>query len=129
MNDQAVAMAQEAISNGRVERMPDARTYTVHGRTGTYMTTVDTQASSCTCEAGRQDRLCWHVVAVGLLHQDQAMRSARQQAFDEAQTALANLVSVCEDELPDHEICGLLEAACDRFDVAEHLHNEIEQEG
>jgi uncharacterized Zn finger protein len=87
MSDAAGAQAVSAVSSGKVRELPHARTFAVESSGGddVYLVTLAVVAGStalggtCTCEAGRRGRSCWHVRAAHLMARDDspAMRRAR----------------------------------------------------
>lgn len=62
LKPETAAKIDAAIAAGNVEEIP-SRSYTVKSGANTYDVTLHPDRHRCTCEAGRNDRLCWHVRA------------------------------------------------------------------
>jgi hypothetical protein len=75
MSDAAGAQAISAVTSGDVVELPNARTFGVRSMDGerVYLVTLavvagtETLGGTCTCEAGRHGRRCWHVRAAHLM--------------------------------------------------------------
>jgi uncharacterized Zn finger protein len=62
------ARAIGLVDRGAIRELTHARTFEVDGSQGdTHVVTITARFTKCTCEAGRHDRLCYHVRAARLL--------------------------------------------------------------
>lgn len=68
MSDIQGAKAISLVARGGVREIEHVRVFDVDGSSGTpYRVTVTADGATCTCEAGRHGRQCYHVRAVRLV--------------------------------------------------------------